>query len=282
LKAILNYLIESYCKILVVLTEQYLSQTEKLQSQFHGILVNIKAMLPLEPLKTDCQWADLVLNETACQQLNELKECVKSHQHCHALFYGHAGTGKRFAGALLGKELGKEVMRIDLSAMFSKYIGETEKNLTKLFDMAEQQEWILFFDEADALFGKRSEVKDAHDRYANQEVSYLLQRIEDHSGLLILASNRKENIDDAFVRRFHYVIHFPIPEAPERLRLWEKVVSSKLQAQVNLHSIARECELSAAEIVVAGKELSNETGILQTEEVLQKIRDSVKNFRSVQ
>jgi SpoVK/Ycf46/Vps4 family AAA+-type ATPase len=104
----------------------------------------------------------------------------------------------------------------------SKYIGETEKNLEKVFVKAENKNWILFFDEADALFGKRTNVQNSHDRYANQEVSYLLQRIEDFPGLLILASNLKSNMDDAFLRRFHTIIHFAIPNAFERLKLWEK------------------------------------------------------------
>src|SRR5690606_11585436 len=116
------------------------------------------------------------------------------------LFYGPPGTGKTLTAMLLGKEFQRNVFRIDLSQVVSKYIGETEKNLEKIFQRAANKEWILFFDEADALFGKRTSVKDAHDRYANQEVSYLLQRVEDFPGLVILASNYKNNIDKAFVR----------------------------------------------------------------------------------
>ena len=119
-----------------------------------------------------------------------------------ALFHGPPGTGKTLTATLLGKHTGRPVFRIDLSRVVSKYIGETEKNLSRLFDKAEHKDWILFFDEADALFGKRTEIRDAHDKYANQEVAYLLQRIESYAGLVILATNQRGNIDEAFLRRF--------------------------------------------------------------------------------
>ena len=126
------------------------------------------------------------------------------------LFIGAPGTGKKTLAALIAQQSGKEVYRIDLSMIVSKYIGETEKNLSRVFDAAEHKNWILFFDEADALFGKRTDVRDAHDKYANQEVAYLLQRIEDYKGLVILATNMKNNIDDAFIRRFQTIIRFPL------------------------------------------------------------------------
>jgi SpoVK/Ycf46/Vps4 family AAA+-type ATPase len=126
------------------------------------------------------------------------------------LFIGAPGTGKKTLASFIGQQSGKEVYRIDLSMVVSKYIGETEKNLSKVFDAAEHKNWILFFDEADALFGKRTDVRDAHDKYANQEVAYLLQRIENYNGLVILASNMKNNIDDAFTRRFQMIINFPL------------------------------------------------------------------------
>ena len=124
------------------------------------------------------------------------------------LFIGEPGTGKKTLAALIGEQAGKEVYRIDLSMFISKYIGETEKNLELLFGTAEDKGWILFFDEADALYRKRTGVRDAHDKYANQKVDYLLQRIEDYNGLVILATNMKSNIDDAFTRRFQTVIRF--------------------------------------------------------------------------
>lgn len=123
---------------------------------------------------------------------------------------------------MLGNETGKDVYKIDLSMVVSKFIGETEKNLELLFARAEDKDWILFFDEADAIFGKRTSVRDAHDKYANQEVSYLLQRIEDFNGLVILATNMKTNIDEAFIRRFNDIVRFSIPAEDERKEIWEK------------------------------------------------------------
>lgn len=133
----------------------------------------------------------------------------------------------------------------------SKYIGETEKNLSRLFDKAHNKNWILFFDEADALFGKRTDVKDAHDRYANQEVSYLLQKVENYPGLVILSSNFKDNIDDAFTRRFNSIIHFPKPNARERLLLWQKAFPEKvkLSKDIQLESLAEKYELTGANIM---------------------------------
>jgi len=124
------------------------------------------------------------------------------------LFSGPTGTGKTLAATVIANELKRPIYKVNLSMVVSKYIGETEKNLEQLFTEAENKNWILFFDEADALFGKRTGVKDAHDKYANIETAYLLQRIEDHNGLIILATNMKNNIDDAFLRRFRYIVDF--------------------------------------------------------------------------
>jgi SpoVK/Ycf46/Vps4 family AAA+-type ATPase len=140
------------------------------------------------------------------------------------LFYGPSGSGKTLAVQLLGKTLGIDVFRIDLSMVVSKYIGETEKNLAYLFDRAKGKNWILFFDEADALFGKRTDIGDAKDKWANLEMSYLLQRMEEHNGLTILASNFKNNIDNAMTRRFQSVIFFNRPEREQRLELWKKLL----------------------------------------------------------
>jgi hypothetical protein len=140
-----------------------------------------------------------------------------------ALFAGESGTGKTMAAEVLANELSLDLYRIDLSSVVSKYIGETEKNLRQLFDAAERGGVILFFDEADALFGKRSEVKDAHDRYANIEISYLLQRMEAYRGLAILATNMKSALDRAFTRRLRFVVDFPFPTAADRVRMWTRV-----------------------------------------------------------
>lgn len=189
---------------------------------------------PARLIYTDLSWSDLVISEELKEQIGELKSWLKYNDQLvsewdmsarlrkgyRTLLYGPSGTGKTFTAGLLGKEVGKDVYKIDLSMVVSKYIGETEKNLELLFARAEDKGWILFFDEADALFGKRSEVKDAHDRYANQEVSYLLQRIEDYNGMVILATNMKNNIDDAFIRRFNSILKFSLPEADERAKIW--------------------------------------------------------------
>jgi SpoVK/Ycf46/Vps4 family AAA+-type ATPase len=126
------------------------------------------------------------------------------------LFIGDPGTGKKTMASLIAQRSNKEIYRIDLSMVVSKYIGETEKNIRKIFDAAQDKNWILFFDEADALFGKRTNPRDAHDRYANQEVAYLMQQIEEYNGIVILATNMKNNIDDAFIRRFNSIVRFPL------------------------------------------------------------------------
>ena len=143
------------------------------------------------------------------------------------------------------------MFRIDLSRVVSKYIGETEKNLARLFDRAEHKNWILFFDEADALFGKRTEIRDAHDKYANQEVAYLLQRIEGHSGLVILATNQRGNVDEAFLRRFQAVIHFPVPGADDRRDLWQRTFPSQIEIadDVDWRDISTRFALTGAGIV---------------------------------
>jgi SpoVK/Ycf46/Vps4 family AAA+-type ATPase len=168
-----------------------------------------------------------------------------------ALFFGPPGTGKTLTASLLGKYTGKDVFRIDLSRVVSKYIGETEKNLSHLFDKAEDKNWILFFDEADALFGKRTDIRDAHDKYANQEVAYLLQKIENYNGLVILATNQRGNIDDAFVRRFQAIIHFPMPGPAEREGIWNKTFPKQIEIdpEINWQQIASRYELTGAGII---------------------------------
>jgi SpoVK/Ycf46/Vps4 family AAA+-type ATPase len=140
-----------------------------------------------------------------------------------ALFSGASGTGKTLAAEVLADELQLDLYRIDLSQVVSKYIGETEKNLRRVFDAAEEGGAILLFDEADALFGKRSEVKDSHDRYANIEVSYLLQRMEAYRGLAILTTNRKDALDPAFLRRIRFIVQFPFPDVAERIEIWRRM-----------------------------------------------------------
>jgi SpoVK/Ycf46/Vps4 family AAA+-type ATPase len=144
-----------------------------------------------------------------------------------ALFSGPSGTGKTMAAEILANHLMLDLYRVDLAGVVSKYIGETEKNLRRVFEAAEQSGAILFFDEADALFGKRTEVKDSHDRYANIEVNYLLQRMEDYRGLAVLATNMKSVLDNAFLRRLRFLVEFPFPDADSRRRIWQRVFSPR-------------------------------------------------------
>lgn len=220
---------------------------------------------PAQRVETGFEWNDLVLNEETMDQIKELRvwlehgKTLLDHWQMHkklkpgyrVLFHGPPGTGKTLTASLLGKYTGREVYKIDLSMVVSKFIGETEKNLANLFTKAENKDWLLFFDEADALFGKRTSVRDAHDKYANQEVSYLLQRIEDYNGLVILASNFKSNIDDAFIRRFQSVIHFPPPTASERQLIWQKAFPENVlnKSKLPYSSIAGKYELTGAEIM---------------------------------
>jgi hypothetical protein len=220
---------------------------------------------PAKNISTKMDWSDLILHPKTAEQINDIKIWLDHNAAFlndwemgrrikpgfRALFHGPPGTGKTLAATLLGKQFQKEVYRIDLSQVVSKYIGETEKNLERIFNKAENRDWILFFDEADSLFGKRSNVQSAHDKYANQEVSYLLQRVEDFPGLVILASNFKNNIDPAFIRRFNAIIHFPAPTASERLAIWQKAMPAKahLASDVDLTAIAGKYEITGSSIV---------------------------------
>lgn len=224
---------------------------------------------PAEYITTELNYEDLVLPAITHQQIAELENWVK-HQDTlmnkwnmkrllkpgfRALFHGPPGTGKTLTALIVGKNTNRDVFRIDLSMVVSKFIGETEKNLSQLFERAKNKDWILFFDEADALFGKRTSVRDAHDKYANQEVAYLLQRIENHNGLVILASNFKSNIDEAFIRRFQSVIYFPTPTPAERLLLWNKTLPTvkglKLPSEDEIKMVAKKYEITGAGVVNA-------------------------------
>lgn len=190
----------------------------------------------IEPIAT---WDDLVLPDAQRQLLREIAIHVRQRVHVYeawgfagkssrglgisALFVGASGTGKTMAAEVLANALRLDLYRIDLSQVVSKYIGETEKNLRRVFDAAEESGAILLFDEADALFGKRSEVKDSHDRYANIEISYLLQRMESYRGLAILTTNMKDAMDTAFMRRIRFVVQFPFPDAAQRVEIWRRI-----------------------------------------------------------
>lgn len=219
---------------------------------------------PAKRITTALNWEDMVLDYQVAAELEEINTWIASSRTImddwglsrflkagyRSLFYGPPGTGKTLAATLLGKKNNMDVYRIDLSMIVSKYIGETEKNLAKVFDLAENRNWILFFDEADALFGKRTSTNTSNDRHANQEVAYLLQRIEDFPGTVILATNLRSNIDEAFSRRFQSVIYFPMPTPELRAELWRNMLpASWLGTNAPaLIALASETELSGGSI----------------------------------
>lgn len=220
---------------------------------------------PAKRIYSELEWQDLVLNQSTLKQVIDMKTWLrysaelliswqltsKIKKGYRAIFYGASGTGKTLTATLLAKDLEVELYRVDLSMMVSKYIGETEKNLAKVFDLAEHKNWILFFDEADALFGARSTANTANDRNANQLTGYLLQRIEDFTGTVILATNLKTNMDSAFTRRFQSIIEFNLPGPDERKKLWENAFSGqlKLAEDVDFKKIANNFELTGAQII---------------------------------
>jgi SpoVK/Ycf46/Vps4 family AAA+-type ATPase len=248
---------------------------------------------PAKELTTLMEWEDLILNENTLNQINQLKLWIKHYETLRinlkmekriapgyrALFTGPSGTGKTLTASLLGKEFNRPVYRVDLSQIVSKYIGETEKNLEKVFIRAENKNWILFFDEADSLFGKRSNTRSAQDRFANQGVSFLLQRIETFNGIVILASNYKNNIDQAFIRRFNNIITFSKPSAEERLKLWQTAIPKSMHFEEEdvLLKIANKYELTGAQIVNAIiytclQAVENKTKKLSTKNLLKAIK----------
>lgn len=220
---------------------------------------------PAKRISTKLAWEDLVLAPEVFEEIEQINGWVKHSKTImeewglekiikpgyRALFYGPPGTGKTLTATLIGESAGADVYRIDLSMVVSKYIGETEKNLANVFDQAENKNWILFFDEADALFGKRTQTSSSNDRHANQEISYLLQRVEEYPGVVILATNLKANIDEAFARRFQSVVYFPMPDSDQRLRLWKKSLHGKYRPGEGLclEEIAERYKLSGGAII---------------------------------
>lgn len=248
---------------------------------------------PASLITTNLNWEDLVLSPKTLKEVREIENWLdynevllndwgmgaKIKPGYRVLFCGAPGTGKTLTASLLGKFIRKEVYRVDLSMIVSKYIGETEKNLSKLFDKSINQDWILFFDEADSIFGKRTNVRDAHDKYANQEVSYLLQRIEAHPGLIILASNFKNNIDTAFTRRFHNIIEFEAPSYEERLKLWRKNLPNNisLESSITLEELSKKYSITGANIVnivqyACLKTIANKKEVIQRQYLLEGVK----------
>lgn len=245
----------------VRLTDEYLRRFTTGECGKPGYSSSFPAKLIASPLT----WEDLVLEphvrdavgiiETwlahGDRVMNEwgMARHVKPGYRC--LFYGPPGTGKTLTATLLGASMGYDVYRIDLSMVVSKYIGETEKNLANVFDQAKHRRWILFFDEADALFSRRTQTSSSNDRHANQEVAYLLQRIEDCPNVVILASNLRANIDEAFMRRFQSVIYFPMPGPDQRMQLWRGLFSDRgrLSEKVDIEELAERYELSGGALI---------------------------------
>lgn len=231
----------------------------------HATKPNFNSRFPARLLGTALEWEDLVLSAEVMDQVEVLRTWVASSREIlkvwsparkikpgyRALFYGPPGTGKTLTASLVGKSAGKDVYLIDASMIVSKWVGETEKNLAGIFDMAENKDWILFFDEADALFGKRSNQGNGMERHGNQQTSYLLQRTENYPGTVILATNLKGNIDEAFMRRFQSIVYFPFPSIAQRSKLWEKTFAGgyPLEAQVDFAKLAKDFEISGGSIV---------------------------------
>ena len=252
--------------------EPYLSGSLNLNSDFIDVFTigeakkpTFSSSFPASLVETDITWDDLVLDNKSRDAVNHMLGWIQ-HNHVilndwgmkskikpgyRALFHGPPGTGKTLTASLMGKSTGKDVYKIDISMISSKWIGETEKNLAKIFDTAETKDWILFFDEADSIFGKRTSKGGSNEKQSNQEISYLLQRTEEYPGIVILASNLLGNIDDAFIRRFQSMIQFKIPTWTERLKLWEKAFNSTISIEndIDIKEISKKFEIAGGAIV---------------------------------
>jgi SpoVK/Ycf46/Vps4 family AAA+-type ATPase len=212
------------------------------------------------------RWDDIVLPPDPAQMLKEIVQQVRNRslvyekwgfdtklsygKGLNVIFAGPSGTGKTMSAEIIAGELKMDLYKIDLSNMVSKYIGETEKNLERIFNEAGESNAILFFDEADSIFGKRSEVKDAHDRYANIETGYLLQKMEEYDGIVILATNLRKNLDDAFIRRMHFMIEYPFPEEEDRYQIWQRSFPKgvPMGATVDIRFMARQFKIAGGNI----------------------------------
>ena len=215
---------------------------------------------PAKEIISKIGMSDLIISNSVQKALKNLNNWLKYnsnldlnnnkiHKGYKALFYGPPGTGKTLTAGIIGEINNRKVLKVDLSQIQSKWVGETEKTLSKIFNKADNKGWILFFDEADAIFGKRSSVVNSNEQYANQTVSYLLQRIEDYNGMIILASNLKGNIDQAFIRRFQSIIHFTIPDAKLREKLWNLTFKGySLDKNIDVKNLSKVHDFSGASI----------------------------------
>src|SRR5262249_26238722 len=240
--------------------------TERLFEAARAVAAETSGTTLVRAVSTPLGWEDLVVPAAVRARLLDVLRAVELRPQApdeggfgrrpgagggvKVLLAGASGTGKTMAAMILAKSLRLDLHRVELAAVVSKYIGETEKNLDRAFDAARRAQAILFIDEADALFGKRSEVKDAHDRYANIEIAYLLQKMEDHEGVVILATNLANNIDDAFSRRMHFVVDFRLPDAASREKLWRGMLAADapLGEDLDLAFLARQFPLAGGDI----------------------------------
>ncbi|BDD07397.1 ATP-binding protein [Aureibacter tunicatorum] len=226
----------------------------------------MSGVFPAERITTKQEWDDLVVARKTKAQMEEALRWLRTHKALQenetfnrktlpgfrTLFYGPSGTGKTLAVTLLGKRTGMEVYRVDISKLVSKYIGETEKNLKRVFDIAEQHDWILFFDEGDAIFGKRVDGgQSSNDRHSNQEIAYLLQRIERYPGMVVIATNLKSNMDKAFLRRFQCIVEFMEPNEQMRLKMWETIFDDSMSKEEGLcfEEYAKSYPLTGGQII---------------------------------
>ena len=229
---------------------------------FNTSIVTLGGNFPARRITTEFADDDLVVSDEVKDELQIISTWIRHQRDLpadktlsrflmtgyRALFWGPPGTGKTLAACLLGKSVNEDVYRIDLSMVVSKWIGETEKNLSAIFEEGERNGWILFFDEADALFSRRSESSSSNDRFANQQLSYLLQRIETYPGVVIIATNLRANLDDALMRRLHSFVHFASPNASQREKLWRQMLLSHQHDDLDFESIAEKYELSGGAI----------------------------------
>ncbi|MBF0380771.1 MAG: ATP-binding protein [Magnetococcales bacterium] len=253
--------------------EPPLSAILQLSSEYLELLTSGKSYqppfsseFPALPITTNYSWNELILEKTTRDEVEDILAWIQHEKLLmdgwklkkrlkpgyRSLFYGPPGTGKTMTASLLGKTTGLCVYRIDLAKIVSKYIGETEKNLASLFDHAQRKDWILFFDEAESLFSSRTESRSSNDRFANQQTSYLLQRIEDFPGVVLLATNMRAQLDDAMTRRFQSIIHFPMPNEETRLKLWQDNFVDKpytLASDVDFRQLAKDHTLSGGSII---------------------------------
>ena len=254
-------------------------------------------------IKPKYHWDDLILPKEKKEQLEEVKNYIKNKgvvyhdwgfddklslgKGLNIMFSGTSGTGKTMAAEVIASELGLDLYKIDLSMVVSKYIGETEKNLNRIFKEAEQSNAILFFDEADALFGKRSEVRDSHDRYANIEISYLLQKMEENEGIVIMATNLSQNIDDAFMRRMHFNVEFSFPEEEYRYKIWRSLFPKEapIAEDIDFEFLAKKFKLAGGNIknivVNAAFLAAEESGSITMEHVIKAAKREFQKIGKV-